>query len=97
MRAVWNNAKGASLKRRDHFLRGEESKSVKKLTTHKNKNSGDKGEGGVKKSEKLVTSFMDGPKLHFGVIGMTPAYPHAICPTSKTKVGQLLRIAEFCF
>ena len=59
----WNNAKGASLKRRDHFLRGEESKSVKKLTTHKNKNSGDKGEGGVKKSEKLVTSFMDGPHV----------------------------------
>ena len=93
----WNNAKGASLKRRDHFLRGEESKFVKRFTTQKRKKCGVKGEGGVEKSVNLLTSFMDGPKLHFGVMGMTPAYPHAICPTSKTKVGQLLRIAEFCF
>ena len=72
-------------------------KNCEKIDDAKEIKGVDKEKGGVKKSEKLVTSFMDGPKLHFGVMGMTPAYPHAICPTSKTKVGQLLRIAEFCF
>ena len=33
----WNNAKGASLKRRDHILRGKESKLVKKLMKHQKK------------------------------------------------------------
>ena len=36
-RVEWNNAKGASLKRRDHILRGKESKLVKKLMKHQKK------------------------------------------------------------
>ena len=37
---------------------------------------------------------MDGPKLHFGHLRIRMLY---VCPTLKTKVGQLSRIAEFLF
>ena len=70
---------------------------MKKLTTHKNKNSGDKGEGGVKKIRKTGDDIYGGPQIALWSHGYDTCVSAAICPASKTKVWQLLRIAEFCF
>ena len=59
----------------------------------------DKDEGGRGKKIRKTGDVVYGrPQIALWSHGFdTCVSARAICPTSKTKVGQLLRIAEFCF